>query len=190
MQPRRDALRRGAPLALAIFFAGAGAPRRAHAEAQLTTGLTTGVAVTDLRGAGGAGVTGHLGGRGELLFGRSSPRTMGVGPDVEALTVGFKTFEGGGGLAWMFPAWSTGFVLSGGAFARTSALGFEPGAAATLFWGSRSFNHHGLYALGVGLFAQGRYGLGDSKQADALFGVQLDLQYLALPFLWAAAALR
>ena len=58
----------------------------------------------------------------------------------------------------------------------------------TIFWGSRSFNFHSRYAIGAGLFVQGRYGLGDSKQADAIVGVQIDLEYLALPFLFAYEA--
>ena len=83
---------------------------------------------------------------------------------------------------------STGFVFSGGAFALSSRFGLEPGLAGTMFWGSRSYNFHSAYAIGVGLVAQGRYGLGDGKQADAILGVQLDLEYLALPFVLAYEA--
>ena len=105
-------------------------------------------------------------------------------------TAAFDTFESGGGVAWLVPTGSTAFVFSGGGFARTSRFGWEPGAAGTLFWGSRSFNFHSAYAVGVGLFAQGRYGLGDGKQADAIVGVQLDLEYLALPFVLVYQAAR
>ena len=104
-------------------------------------------------------------------------------------TAAFDTFEGGGGVAWLVPTGSTAFVLSGGGFGRTSRFGWEPGIAGTLFWGSRSYNFHSAYAVGLGLFAQGRYGLGDGKQGDAIVGVQLDLEYLALPFVFAYEAL-
>jgi hypothetical protein len=80
-------------------------------------------------------------------------------------------------------------VLSGGAFGRTSRFGLEPGVEATVFWGSRSYNYHSSYSLGLGLFLQGRYGFGDGKQADAILGVQVDLEYLVLPFVFAYEAL-
>jgi hypothetical protein len=114
---------------------------------------------------------------------------MAIGPYVEVLTTGFDTFEGGGGLAWLVPTGSTAFVFSAGGFARTSTFGQEPGIAATLFWGPRSFNFHSSYGVSAGLFAQGRYGLGDGKQADALVGVQVDLEYFALPFVLAYSAI-
>lgn len=168
----------------AVGLASLAYARGTWADVQVTSGLTSGVAVTDLRGPGKAGVAAHLGARAELLFGRSGPKTMGIGPYAQLHTVAFRTIEWGGGLSWMFPTWGSGAVLSGGAFARSSVYGVEPGVAARLFWGSRSYNHFSPYALAVGLFSEGRYGLGDSKQGDVLFGVQLDLEYLALPFLY------
>jgi hypothetical protein len=161
----------------------------ASALPQITAGATTGLALTDARAENGPRVAYHLGGRLDLLFLRDGPREMALGPYVEMLTAGFDTFEGGGGLAWLIPTGPTAFVFSGGGFARTSRFGWEPGVAATIFWGSRSYNFHSAYAVGFGLFAQGRYGLGDGKQADAIFGVQLDLEYLALPFVFAYEAI-
>lgn len=160
----------------------------ASARPQLTAGATTGAALTDLRAENAPRLAYHLGGRLDLLFLREAPRDMAVGPYVEVLTAAFDTFEAGGGVAWLVPTGSTGFVFSGGGFARTSRFGLEPGAAATIFWGSRSYNFHSTYALGVGLFAQGRYGFGDGKQTDAILGVQIDLEYLALPFVFAYEA--
>jgi hypothetical protein len=154
----------------------------AAAHPQITSGVTTGVAFTDIRASYGPRPAYQLGARLDLLFLREAPRDMALGPYVEMTTAAFDTFEGGGGLAWLVPTGPTAFVLSSGVFARTSRFGWEPGLAGTLFWGSRSFNFHSAYAVGVGLFAQGRYGLGDGKQGDAILGVQLDLEYLALPF--------
>lgn len=164
-------------------------PGEATATPQVTAGLTTGAALTDLRAENAPRLAYHLGGRLELLFLRDTPRDMAIGPYVDIATAAFDTFEGGGGIAWLVPTGSTGFVFSGGGFARTSRLGWEPGVAGTIFWGSRSYNFHSAYAVGVGLFAQGRFGLGDGKQADAILGVQLDLEYLALPFVVAYQAL-
>ena len=179
--------RRAPLLALAAALALDAAP--AEARPQITSGVTTGAAFTDVRAAYGPRLAYQLGGRLDLLFLRESPRDMALGPYVEVTSAAFDTFEGGGGLAWLVPTGSTAFVLSGGGFARTSRFGCEPGVAGTLFWGSRSYNFHSTYAVGVGLFAQGRYGLGDGKQGDALLGVQLDLEYLALPFVFAYEAL-
>ncbi len=177
-----------AAIAAAALVLAAGC-RDAEARPQVTAGLTTGLALTDARAENGPRAAYHLGGRLDLLFLRDTPRSMAIGPYDEVMTAAFDTFESGGGIAWLLPTGSTAFVLSAGAFARTSRFGWEPGAAGTIFWGSRSYNFHSDYAVGVGLFAQGRYGLGDSRQADALFGVQLDLEYLALPFVFAYEAL-
>lgn len=155
-----------------------------EAHPQITAGATTGVAFTDMRADNGPRFAYHLGARLDLLFLRDGPRDMAIGPYVDVVTAGFDTFEGGGGLAWLVPTGSTAFVLSAGGFARTSRYGWEPGASGTLFWGARSYNFHSAYAISAGLFAQGRYGLGDGKQADAIVGVQLDLEYLALPFVF------
>ena len=156
----------------------------ASARPQITSGATTGVAFTDMRADNGPRVAYHLGARLELLFLRNAPGDMAIGPYVDVVTAAFDTFESGGGISWLVPTGSAGFVFSGGGFARTSRFGWEPGLAASIFWGSRSFNFHSSYAIGAGLFAQGRYGLGDGKQADAIVGVQIDLEYLALPFVF------
>ena len=160
----------------------------AAATPQITSGLTTGLATTDLR-TNGPRLAYHLGGRLDVLFLREKPRDMAVGPYLDVASEAFDTFESGGGVAWLVPLDATAFVFSAGGFARKSAVGWNPGTAATIFWGSRSFNYHSAYALGIGLFVEGRYGFGDTKQADAIAGVQLDLEYLALPFVFAYEAL-
>ena len=162
----------------------------ALAAPQISAGLTTGAALTDVRAENGPRVAYHLGGRLDMLLLRERANTMAIGPYIDVATAAFDTFETGGGLEWLVPAGDTAFIFSGGAFARTSRFGWEPGAAGTIFWGSRSFNYHSTYSLGLGLFLQGRYGLsGTGKQADAILGVQVDLQYLALPFIFAYEAI-
>ena len=115
---------------------------------------------------------------------------MGLGPYVDLGTSGFDSFESGGGLSWLIPAGSTSFVASGGGQARVAGGTVEPGLTWGLFWGSRSFNYHSAYGYGVGLFAQGRYGLGDSKSFDLVTGVQIDFALVALPFLLLVNAAR
>lgn len=160
----------------------------ASADPQVSAGLTTGVGLTDLRAANGPRVAYHLGGRLDCLLLRSRANTMALGPYVSVATEAFDTFQGGGGVEWLLPIGEPVLVLSAGGFARTSRFGVNPGAEATLFFGSRSFNYHSAYGLGVGLFAQGRWGFGEGKQADAIFGAQVDLAYLAFPFIFAYEA--
>lgn len=175
---------------LGVTLAVATSTGAAHATPQVSAGLTTGAALTDMRADNGPRLAYHLGGRLDVLLLRDRPNTMALGPYVDVATAAFDTFETGGGLEWLVPAWDTAFIFSGGAFARTSRFGWEPGVAAGLFWGSRSFNYHSTYSLGLGLFLQGRYGLSNvGQQADAILGVQIDLQYLALPFLFAYEAI-
>lgn len=162
---------------------------KADARPQVTSGLTTGLALTDFRASNGPRAAYQLGARVDVLFFRDGPRDMAFGPYVDFTTAAFDTFEPGGGVAWLIPVGDTAFVLSGGPFARTSRFGWEGGVSSTLFWGSRSYNYHSSYAIGLGLFAQTRYGLGDGKQLDGVFGVQLDLEYLALPFVLAYTAI-
>jgi len=166
------------------------APKTAFADPQWNAGLTTGAALTDMRASNGPRLAYHLGGRFDVLLLRDRAGTMALGPYVDVATAAFDTFEGGGGVSWLVPAGDTAFIFSGGGLARTSRFGWEPGVAGTIFWGSRSFNYHSSYSLCVGLFAQGRYGFGDGKQTDAILGAQIDLEYLALPFLFAYEAVR
>lgn len=182
-------MRRTEVLAASLILAGVLATRDAAATPQLSAAATTGVALTDLR-AGGPRAAFHLGARLDALFLREGPRDMALGPYVDVATAAFDTVETGGGVEWLVPVGATAFILSAGTFARKSTLGWEPGASANLFWGSRSFNYHSSYALGVGLFAQGRYGLGDGRQGDLIGGAQIDLEYLALPFVFVANAFR
>ena len=181
--PRR-ALACAATLAVVLATAA-----RAGATPQVSAGLTTGAALTDLRVSHGPRLAYHLGGRFDVLFLRDKPSDMALGPYVDVATHAFDTFEAGGGISWLVPAGSTAFVFSGGAFGRIAGFGFEPGVSSTVFWGSRSFNYHSAYGIAAGLFAQGRYGFGDGKQGDAILGVQVDLEYLALPFLLAYQAI-
>lgn len=162
----------------------------ARAEPQVSGAVTTGVAFTDLRAPNAPRVAYHLGGRFDALFLRDRAETMALGPYVDVATEAFDTFEGGGGLEWLVPAGGPAFIFSAGAFARTSRFGWEPGVAGTIFWGSKSYNYSSIYGIGAGLFLQGRYGFGDGKQTDAIAGVQIDLEYLALAplFLWEAFA--
>jgi hypothetical protein len=168
---------------VALAEPAAGAP-------QANLGLTAGGALTDLRAFPRGAL--HMGARGDVLFFRTRNREMGVGPYVDVGTIGFETIEVGGGVAWLVPVVEAmPFVLSAGIFERRApTFGWEPGVSASLFVGVRSFNFAFWYGLAAGVFVQGRYGLGDAKQADVVGGAQVDLSLLAYPFVLAYEALR
>jgi hypothetical protein len=163
----------------------------ADAAPQANFGLTVGGAATDLR-ADGPRPAFHLGARADVLFLRNRNREMAVGPYVDVATAAFDTIETGGGVEWLVPvSESIPFVLSAGLFERHAPrFGWEPGAEATIFAGSRSHNFTSWYGLAAGVFVQGRYGFGDGKQADLIAGAQIDLSLFAYPFLFAYEALR
>jgi hypothetical protein len=171
-----------------VFAASMTMGLQSEARPQWTAGATTGAALTDLGAQNGPRLAYHLGGRLELLLFRETPRDMAIGPYIDVATAAFDTFESGGGASWLVPTGSAGFLFSAGAFARTSRAGLEPGVEGTIFWGARSYNFHSSYAIGAGLFVQGRHGLGESRQNDGILGVQIDLEYLALPFVFAYEA--
>jgi hypothetical protein len=171
----------GGALAAAVLVPGV-----ATAAPQVNVGVTLGPALTDLR-TNGPRVAFHLGARASALFFRERGRDMAIGPYVDFATHAFDMLETGGGIEWLIPVVedSLPFVLSAGAFARRApSLPWEPGIATTLFFGSRSYNFHSVYGLAAGVFLQGRYGLGDGKQADVILGLQIDLAALAMPFIY------
>ncbi len=178
---------------MALCLAAAGALAvvgNAHADPQLSVGVTLGGGISGLRQAPPF-PSFHLGARASVLFGRSKDDRMAVGPYVEALTVAFESFEPGGGVEWLLPVFKgVPFVLSAGGHARYSDVGWEPGVHGGLFVGSRSYNHDSIYGFALGAFVQGRYAFGDARQGDVLIGVYIDTVIFALPVILLINAFR
>ncbi len=172
-------------VALATFAA---APR-ADADPQFHTGLTLGGAITDLRTTG-PGVAFELGGRANMLVLRNRFSDMGIGPYVDVQTVAFDRLDTGGGIDWLIPGLGGSFILSGGAFGRFEPGGPRLGALGRLFWGAHSYNFHGSYVHGAGLFAEGRFAADSSRAADVIFGAEIDLFYLAAPGIFLYEAMK
>jgi len=185
---------RAARSALVVFIAWCGAiGKRAEAAPQLSTTLVAGAAGNGDRSHLWTS-TGFAGGlRGELLFGRSRDADFGIGPYVDALTTtGFSDAQFGGGatlLVPIHPYLPLTFSL-GGYAAHADASGWQPGLAGELFWGSHSYNYESTYALSASLFAGARYGIGSSRNVALLVGARIDLEILALPFIFAYNAVR
>jgi hypothetical protein len=167
------------------------ATTRADAAPQANAGMTIGGGIDGLRGGGTSGFF-HVGGRADVLFLRERGRDMAIGPYVDIATASFTTLEAGAGVEWLLPVRDDlPFILSAGVFERRApSFGWEPGVATTLFFGSRSYNFHSWYDLGLGVFVQGRYGLGEAKQGEVIFGAQIDLALLAYPFIFVYEAIR
>ena len=164
----------------------------ARADPQVSFGVTAGDGITNLRDGSGPRNAFHAGIRGDLLFLRSRENQMAIGPYVEVLTERFNSLDMGGGIEWILPAFPAfPFVLSAGPFVRNAEGygGYQPGVAAALFFGPRSYNFASVYGLANGIYVQTRYGLGDAKQADLLFGIQIDLAVLALPWIFTYEAI-
>jgi hypothetical protein len=183
-------VRFGVPLAVAALLVIA---RPAAAEPQLTTALTLGLAGHGDRSALWSSTELTTGLRGQLLLGRDKDAAFGVGPYVEALTTAtFSDAQLGGGAALLVPIHPyLPIVVSAGGYAGYRApRGWEPGLAAELFWGSHGYNYHSVYALSAGIFAGGRYALGESKEVLLLAGGRLDLELIAIPFIFIWSAIR
>lgn len=165
----------------------------ARADPQTSIGLTVGGVVRDgLPGegrGGGGGVSGafHLGARGDVLLFRSRNSDMAVGPYVDVATASFHDADLGGGLGWLLPVTEDfPLLLSAGGFARDGdGRSWRPGLEGTLLVGPRSYNFHSWYGLAGGLFVQTRWVPQSPSTLDVVIGAQIDLELIALPFVFA-----
>ena len=174
----------------------------AYADPQATVGLTLGAAGAGLNRSIWQSTAFHLGIHGDVLFGRERNADFGIGPYAELLTNGFDEIQFGGGVSGLLPVLDTfPLVLSVGAYGRAATGGvglqpalagfsLEPGLAAELFFGSRSYNFHAPYVMTAGLIGQMRYGLGPSRETSIILGAQVDFAILSLPFVFLINAVR
>jgi hypothetical protein len=178
----------------------------AQADPQATVGLTLGAAGAGLNRSIWQSTAFHLGIHGDVLFGRERNSDFGIGPYAEVLTNGFDEIQFGGGVSGLLPILDTfPLVLSLGGYGRgaigygrgpivfgpgTGSFELEPGLAAELFFGSRSYNFHAPYVMTAGLIGQMRYGLGSSRETSIVVGAQVDFAILSLPFVFLINAIR
>ncbi len=159
---------------------------RAQADPQTSIGLTLGGVVREAQGSGTSGAF-HLGARGDLLLLRSRNSDMAFGPYVDTATASFHDVDVGGGLGWLVPVTEDlPLLLSAGGFARDGdGQGWRPGVEGTLLVGPRSYNFHSWYGLAGGLFVQTRWLPESPSTFDVVIGAQVDVEILALPFVFA-----
>lgn len=163
----------------------------ARAEPQGNVALTAGVAGVSSGDRVWSATRMHLGLHADTLFGRSRNADFGLGPYAEGLTA-FNDLQVGGGASALVPVHPyLPLVLSGGAYGRHSGeFGWEPGVAAQVFWGSRSFNYRSWYVMAGGLRLEFRQGLGDSRERSVVVAAHLDGEVLMLPMLLAYEWIR
>jgi len=141
-----------------------------------------------------------LGLRGDLLFLRASPHDFGLGPYLEASTFAFDQGQLGSGASFLMPIHDVfPLVLSGGGHLRVARedLGPRAGFDASLFWGARSFNYHGVYNMAGGLRVGYHHTFGVVPERgpavdEKLLSItaQIDVVALGLPIVLLIDALR
>lgn len=144
----------------------------------------------------------HLGARGDVMFGRDGSKGFGAGPYAEVLTHDFGELQTGAGASLLLPVTELyPIVVSAGGYLRIpwqsgpgpladKSYGVEPGIAATIFFGTRSFNFHTSYELTVGLTGQARLGLGESRETSFVVAAQIDMAAIWVPIVFIVHGLQ
>ena len=173
---------RGTPF-FATLLALLGAAARAQAEPEWNL-----AAQANVCGLGSDRVwqkTGFCGAlRGDLLFGRDRNADFALGPYATLGTATFSDVRFGGGLSLLLPTLEGDFpiVLSSGVQSRN---GSDLRIAGEAFFGLRSHNFHGAYAMASGLVLGGDSVVSGARGNTLYVGVQIDGLWLALPFILA-----
>jgi hypothetical protein len=157
--------------------------RVALAEPRFNSGIVAGVAGTGRESAWQeTKFYGAL--RGDLLFGRSSDRDVGIGPSVEVSTAAFSDVRGTLGALVLLPVTDVFSIgLTPGGYVRSSPQGATWGLAARSFLGIRSYNYTGSYDLAAGLVLGFDKDLGGAHDHALIIAAQVDGFLLALPAL-------
>ena len=120
--------------------------------------------------------------RGDLLFGRERNADFALGPYASLGTAKFSDARFGGGLSLLVPTLSGDFpvLLSAGALSRN---GSDARLSSELFFGLRSHNFDGSYAMASGVVVGGDASLTSNHATTVYVGLQVDGLWLALPFI-------
>lgn len=120
--------------------------------------------------------------RADLLFGRERNSDFALGPYATLGTAKFSDSRFGGGLSLLLPTFSGDFpiLLSAGGLSRNGTDGRLSGE---VFFGLRSHNFHGAYAMASGLVIGGDHALNPGRGNTLYVGLQVDGLWIALPFI-------
>jgi hypothetical protein len=127
--------------------------------------------------------------RGDLMLGRDRNDSAGWGPYLSLGTARFSDARLATGLSLLLPTAGGDFpvVVSGGLLSRDLS---DIRAATNIFWGLRSHNFHGNYAMASGLVLGGDIGTGAGRPSTLYAGLQIDGLWLLLPFIFGYEWLR
>jgi hypothetical protein len=171
---------RVAPFATLLAVLLTGAPLRAEPEWNVA-------AQTRLCGLGEAGKiwqkTAFCGAlRADLLFGRERNSDFALGPYATLGTAKFSDARYGAGLSLLLPTFAGDFpiVVSAGALSRN---GSDARLSGEVFFGLRSHNFHGAYAMASGVVLGGDRALEAGLGNTLYVGLQVDGLWIALPFI-------
>jgi hypothetical protein len=129
--------------------------------------------------------------RGEVLFGRSGPLSVGVGPAVELGTAGFSDARFGAGATVLVPldgVLALGFTPA--TYLRTSHASADSGVSGRLSFLVHPSNIVGCYAMAGGLVVGADRDFGPSRSTALIVGAQIDGMVLALPVILLVEWLR
>ena len=120
--------------------------------------------------------------RGDLLFGRDRNADLALGPYVTVGSAAFSDVRFGGGLSLLLPSFDGDLpiVFSAGALSRNANDLRLSGEA---FFGLRSHNFHGAYAMASGIVLGADSAISAGHGNTLYVGLQIDGLWLALPFI-------
>jgi hypothetical protein len=120
--------------------------------------------------------------RADILFGRTRNRDFAVGPYLTLSSANFADLRLGAGASVLLPTFDGDFpfVISVGGISRDFV---RAGLGTSVFFGLRSHNLHGGYAMASGLMLGADAELTGPRRTTLVLGLQLDGLWLALPFL-------
>ena len=122
--------------------------------------------------------------RADLLLGRGRNADFAFGPYVSFGSAAFSDVRLGAGLSSLIPTFGGDFpvVLSTGLQSRNAD---DLRLSCQAFFGLRSHNFHGAYAMASGVVLGGDSAISGSRSNTLYVGLQVDGLWLALPFILA-----
>jgi hypothetical protein len=120
--------------------------------------------------------------RGDLLFGRERNADFAIGPYASLSSAKFSDLRLGAGVSGLIPTLDGDFpiVLSTGLLSRN---GTDLRLSGEAFFGLRSHNFHGAYAMASGLILGADASFSGDRATTVYVGLQVDGLWLALPFI-------
>lgn len=133
----------------------------------------------------------YLGGQADVMFGRTSNASWGLGPVARVGTYNFGDLQLQLGGSLLLPVHDyLPFVVSAGMYGARGDDRSHGGGFASLYWGTRSYNHHGSYIMTGGILVEGRRTAGEGGEKTFLIAANVDAQAFSLPFMMLVNAFR